>query len=227
MTAPLVPNETPTSWSSSSQRSHSIRMSAEHMCNTSHTSSSPANSSGWMGRAVAAERCRATGIVPNKSILACLLLRRFQGWAANCGDSALNPAMNVPKAAFYSCPGAHSHDPLARNDETAFSDATHWPDGQITKIPSSPARKNIPLNPSGKSALLACPVSPDERGVAQRHERAVGCGGRGGAVDEMRFPRTAKSCGPGAPVLASSCAGSSLRGDGGKKAGHRGATVLR
>ena len=57
-------------------------------------------------------------------------------------------------------------------------------------------------DPTGKSALLACAVSPDERGVAQRHERAVGCGGRDGALDETQLSRTAKSCGPGAPVLA-------------------------
>src|SRR5258708_40040981 len=44
---------------------------------------------------------------------------------------------------------------------------------------SSPCSKNISLNPSGKSALPACPVSPDERGVAHVTTRAVGCGGRG------------------------------------------------
>jgi hypothetical protein len=44
---------------------------------------------------------------------------------------------------------------------------------------SSPCSKNISLNPSGKSALPACPVSPDERGVAHVTTRGVGCGGRG------------------------------------------------
>jgi hypothetical protein len=42
---------------------------------------------------------------------------------------------------------------LARNDEIASSRATKQPDGQITKILSSPLAKNIPLNPSGKSKL--------------------------------------------------------------------------
>jgi hypothetical protein len=45
-------------------------------------------------------------------------------------------------------------------DDVAALGATKQPDGQISKILSSPARKNIPLNPSGKSALSARPVSP-------------------------------------------------------------------
>jgi hypothetical protein len=44
--------------------------------------------------------------------------------------------------------------------------ATKQPDGQISENLSSPERKNIPLNPSGKSALSPRPVSPDKRGVA-------------------------------------------------------------
>jgi hypothetical protein len=42
---------------------------------------------------------------------------------------------------------------IARNHEHAFSSATNQPDGQITKSLSSPSRKNISLNPSGKSLL--------------------------------------------------------------------------
>ena len=43
------------------------------------------------------------------------------------------------------------------------------------------------------------------------------------AQRRARMKRTAKSCGPDAAVLASSCAGSSFsRGDGGKRAVHRG-----
>jgi hypothetical protein len=49
--------------------------------------------------------------------------------------------------------GAHSRDPLARNDEMPFSHATNRPDGQITKSLSSPWRKNISLSPSGKSLI--------------------------------------------------------------------------
>ena len=33
---------------------------------------------------------------------------------------------------------------------------------------------------------MAPRVSPDKRGVAQRHERAVGCGGRGACEDERK-----------------------------------------
>ena len=42
------------------------------------------------------------------------------------------------------------------------------------------------------------------------------------ATDERSRSRTAKSCGPGAPVLALSCASQVRASDGGKKAGHRG-----
>jgi len=44
----------------------------------------------------------------------------------------------------------------------------------------APPRKNIPLSPSGKSNLEAAPSHPGyERRIASRHERGVGCGGRG------------------------------------------------
>jgi hypothetical protein len=42
---------------------------------------------------------------------------------------------------------------FACNDEQGVSPATNQPDGQITKSLSSPSRKNISLNPSGKSLL--------------------------------------------------------------------------
>ena len=79
---------------------------------------------------------------------------------------------------------------------------------------SRPSRKNIPLSPSGKSLVQLRAISPDERGVARRHERGVRCGGRGaGAKTSAREgSRTAKSCGPGAPVLALSFARSNSSG---------------
>jgi hypothetical protein len=119
------------------------------------------------------------------------------------------------------------------------------PVGQISKNLSSPADKNISLNPSGKSPLQARPIPPEKGRIASRHERAVGCDGRdsvgramrsqGGSSRErsagartndaanrlrqnspdgtrpgktfgVRWSRTAKSCGPGAPMLASSLA---------------------
>jgi hypothetical protein len=95
---------------------------------------------------------------------------------------------------------------FARNDDFACARATKQPDGQISKNLSSSSRKNIPLNPSGKSALWVARLTRYE-GRCARHERAVGCGGRDGALDETRLLRTTKSCGPGAPVLAPSFVG--------------------
>jgi hypothetical protein len=43
-------------------------------------------------------------------------------------------------------------------------------------------------------------VPPDKRGGSRRHERAVGCGGRGVRNRRGRMTRTAKSCGPDAPM---------------------------
>src|ERR1700730_2217740 len=40
--------------------------------------------------------------------------------------------------------------------------------------------------------------------VRDRHGREAGCGGRGCADNERRLRRTAKTCGPDAPTLASS-----------------------
>jgi hypothetical protein len=43
---------------------------------------------------------------------------------------------------------------------------------------STPSRKNIPLNPSGKSLLKIRAPHPDEGRVAIVTNVAVGCGGR-------------------------------------------------
>ena len=56
-----------------------------------------------------------------------------------------------------------------------------------------------------------------ERGVGQRHQRGKGCGGRGGAVGRTARMRTAKSCGPDAPTLASSSRKETFADDSGKK----------
>jgi hypothetical protein len=61
-------------------------------------------------------------------------------------------------------------------------------------------------------------VSPDERGARERHERAVGCGGRWWRTRRRRRMRTAKSCGSGAAVLALSSRKQAFAGDGGKRA---------
>jgi len=77
--------------------------------------------------------------------------------------------------------------PLARNGKVASLHATKQPDGQIKQILSSPSRKNIPLNPSGKSGLPTRPSHPTRGAARDRHERAVGCGGRGGLRRRARL----------------------------------------
>ena len=60
------------------------------------------------------------------------------------------------------------------------------------------------------------------RGGSDRHERAVGCGGRELRGRRARMKRTAKSCGPDAAVLASNTQKQASAYDGGKRAVHRG-----
>src|ERR1035437_5602036 len=56
-----------------------------------------------------------------------------------------------------------------------------------------------------------------------RHERAVGCGGRAACEGRTLASRTAKPCGPGAPTLASSSWEASFSGmTVARKPGHRG-----
>src|ERR1700749_2881574 len=66
------------------------------------------------------------------------------------------------------------------------------PKRKIFLFPFDPNHRLIPAVPSHKGA------------ARDRHERGTGCGGRGCADDEQRVMRTAKSCGPDAPALASS-----------------------
>ncbi len=60
-----------------------------------------------------------------------------------------------------------------------------------------------------------------QRGVAQRHQRGAGCGGRGSAFDEWRCSRTAKSCRSDAPMQASSLR-EAAQATVSNKLGHRG-----
>jgi hypothetical protein len=88
------------------------------------------------------------------------------------------------------------------------------PDGQITQNLSSPSRKNIPLSPSGKSALPVRPVLARQEGriaiVTNVGRDAVDAAasarnGVAGRVSRERYlragrttpKRTAKPCGPG------------------------------
>jgi hypothetical protein len=90
----------------------------------------------------------------------------------------------------------------AKLDRTACDTSTRRANHQNL---STPSRKNIPLTLSGKSALSARPSHPIRGAARDRHER---CGGmrwtRALAIDERLNARTAKSCGPDAPTLASS-----------------------
>jgi hypothetical protein len=54
------------------------------------------------------------------------------------------------------------------------------PTGKSPKTLSSPSDKNIPLNPSGKSVFWLRVSHPMRGAGRDRHERAVGCGGREG-----------------------------------------------
>jgi hypothetical protein len=55
-----------------------------------------------------------------------------------------------------------------------------------------------------------------------RHERGAECGGRGCADRRAARTRTAKSCGPGAPMQALSFVQDDVRGDGGNQLVRRG-----
>jgi len=76
--------------------------------------------------------------------------------------------------------------------------------------PAQQLRQNNPtgkiqLKASGKSGISIRPVSPDKRGVAQRQRtRGLDAVDAGDGGDDRLNARTAKSCGPGAPMLASS-----------------------
>ena len=71
-----------------------------------------------------------------------------------------------------------------RNRVTTWScRSTGLPDGQISKNLSSPLCKNISVFPKYKSGYINSHPVPQKRGVAQRHQRGAGCGGRGGARD--------------------------------------------
>jgi hypothetical protein len=75
---------------------------------------------------------------------------------------------------------------------------------QISKNLSSPSAKNISLFPRGKSVACLGASHPNEGRVAIVTNVAVRCGGRKARDRRARAMRTAKSCGPGAPMLASS-----------------------
>ena len=79
------------------------------------------------------------------------------------------------------------------------------PTGKSVIWLSSPFRKNIPLQYLRKSPSCPPLSRPTQRGVSRSSRTlAAGCGGRRRRLDEGVCMRTAKSCGPDAPTLASS-----------------------
>jgi len=91
--------------------------------------------------------------------------------------------------------------------------ASILPDGQFAHGGSAQIarRANLPqpsrVDPDPESVASFVPSCTHTRG-ASRSSRTLsaGCGGRVGAERRAAFARTAKSCGPGAPMQAPSCA---------------------
>ena len=104
--------------------------------------------------------------------------------------------------------------------------ATKQPDGQISRAqkPVQPSRKNISLNPSGKSDLQLAAILSRARGAYRdRHERGMGCGGRGSvgaqgdrragfAVSDARRADERRCCVRQNRVVLAPVAGVKLRG---------------
>jgi hypothetical protein len=93
---------------------------------------------------------------------------------------------------------------FSRKSNSYTPAATKQPAAQITKSLSIPFAQKYSASVVGQISDPNPPVPPDKRGVAHVTKRAVGCGGREDGGDERLNSRTAKSCGPDAPMLASS-----------------------
>jgi hypothetical protein len=94
--------------------------------------------------------------------------------------------------------------------------------GNLATPLSSPSRKNILIFRRAESLyILRRPVLP--RGVSRSSRTRGGMRWTQGALKTRALSlRTEKSCGPDAPVLASSSRKATFADDGGKKAGRRG-----
>ena len=82
--------------------------------------------------------------------------------------------------------------------------------GALTKILSSFRAKNISVFQKLKS-VYSWLVPLRHKGRTRRHERGAECSGRERADRRTAYSRTAKSCGPGAPMQALSCRGNAPR----------------
>ena len=96
----------------------------------------------------------------------------FGSIAKSCCQPEIENWILVVRATNAASPATATGGSVARRENAA-----NVPDGQISKIPSSPLCKNISLSPSGKSFLQAPPSRAHQRG-ASRSSRNVGRGTR-------------------------------------------------
>src|ERR1700694_522600 len=110
---------------------------------------------------------------------------------------------------------------MSLNPSYAFA---NLPDGQITDSCPAPPRKIFRFSADPNQLYKSRHPVPHRGALRGRHGRwvrdAVDAAASGARMraGRMMLTRTAKSCGPGAPTLASSFAGFVPRDDGGKKA---------
>src|ERR1700694_4149724 len=115
--------------------------------------------------------------------------------------------------------GSRSHRTTASPDN-----AIDLPDGQITDSCPAPLRKIFRFSADPNQLYKSLHPVPHRGAFRDRHGRwardAVDAAASGARIarGRMMLMRTAKSCGPDAPTLASSFAGFVPRDDGGKKA---------
>jgi hypothetical protein len=89
------------------------------------------------------------------------------------------------------------------------------PDGQITPQAGPVCEAKIFCFCSHANQFITAAVPPGKRGVAHVTNARWDAVDAMATTDERDLLRTAKSCGPGAPVLAPSFVGQVLRSDGG------------
>ena len=105
-----------------------------------------------------------------------------------------------------------------RKDKSMRAAATKQLDGQISKKLSSPWLKNIPLNPSGKSALPLRASHPTRGALRTSRTRGGMRWTRIACEDERKMIADGEVVWSWRPDAGAKFAGSSPAGDGGKKA---------
>jgi len=118
----------------------------------------------------------------------------------------VNDRLELPSTACSKMPGAGR--PQYPPNPALLDGANHATGG------SSLRSKNIPLF-SHANQFIPAAVPPGKRGVAHVTNARWDAVDAMATTDERDLLRTAKSCGPGAPVLAPSFVGQVLRSDGG------------